>query len=186
VVVNNYFSGLRTYAMTIRRGVETTDPRSYTQAKNVLVAFNTIVDCPRSLTVASGSGTLIPADVTIANNIVYHPNGSLIQYSTTPTNVVYEGNIMFGQSLGIPNPGGIEMTDPKLVKDDNGIYRPGPDSPARNKAAGSYAVVTLDISGNPRAGTRDVGAQILSAAAKVARPLTLADVGPRWVVRDPR
>ena len=180
VVANNYFSALQTYAILVRRGVETDDPKSYTQVKNALIAFNTIVDCPKSLVIGSGRGTLIPADSRIANNIVHYPAGTLIEYAAQPTNFVYEGNIMLGGSLGVESLD-ITLRDPKLVKAADGIHRPAADSPARNAAADGYKDITLDISGNSRTGTKDAGAQVLTAGAKIARPLTERDVGPLWM-----
>ena len=52
-------------------------------------------------------------------------------------------------------------------------------SPVINAANGSfYSFVTDDMDGQTRAGSRDIGADELSGATILRRPLTTADVGP--------
>jgi Dockerin type I domain len=68
----------------------------------------------------------------------------------------------------------------------DGLWRPGPASPAINGGAGDYSgVTTTDVDGQARIGIYDVGADEVSAATIVRRPLTAADVGPSWAVVTP-
>jgi len=181
VVVNNYFSNLRTYAILVRKGVDTTNVRSYTQVKNALVAFNTIVDCRTPFVIGSGRGTLIPADSRIANNVIVNPDGAAINQDTAPTNFVYEGNLALCKSVGIEGSSGFMLADPKLARDWEGVCRPPASSPVRNAAMAGYEQIARDISGNSRAGTRDIGAQVTSAGAAARAPLTERGVGPSWM-----
>jgi hypothetical protein len=95
----------------------------------------------------------------------------------------WEGNIAFGGSLG-PKSGatGIAVVNPQLQLDASGLWRPAPTSPATNGASGDYStLVPNDMDGQPRIGIADVGADELSTAQIVRRPLKASDVGPQWL-----
>ena len=182
-IYNNYFaiageSSIRT-GVSIQNGKS--DPGLDPQpARDTLVAFNTFVDCKNQSITFGGSGHPVsPAGCIIANNIFKSNNGVVIRNDrSTPSNTKYEGNILFGAELGIPNPGGFKTVDPKLVL-SNELYRIPKKSPARHGAVGSYDFINVDISGLPRVGRKkDVGAEQFMTK-KVLKPLTANDVGPR-------
>src|SRR5205823_3745604 len=89
----------------------------------------------------------------------------------------------YGGSLG-PKAGapGITVVDPQLQLGSDGLWRPGPTSPAINGSSGDYSsLITTDMDGQPRIGIYDVGADEVSTATIVRRPLTGSDVGPIWL-----
>jgi len=189
LVINNYFAGLKgtgTWgAIVMSNGVPSPALDEYFQVKNAVVAFNTLVDCNQTFTIgllaAGGAATLPPENCRIANNIVRSSIAPLIYYETAPINMTYEGNIMYGADLGIPNPGGITITDPKLVLAVDGLMRPDGTSPAINASVGSYPDVTIDMDGQARNdGAKDVGSDEVSTAPAVHYPLIPEDVGPNW------
>ena len=78
-------------------------------------------------------------------------------------------------------------TNPLLGRlQDNGgptfTMLPGAGSPAIDAATGSFPGVTVDIDGQPRGEgeVKDVGADEVSEAPVLARPLTPDDVGPAY------
>ncbi|HEU0010156.1 MAG TPA: hypothetical protein VFT34_10110 [Verrucomicrobiae bacterium] len=50
-------------------------------------------------------------------------------------------------------------------------------------AEGRFASIKTDMDGQPRAERPDVGADQLSKAPVINRPLSAADVGPSWMNR---
>jgi poly(beta-D-mannuronate) lyase len=187
-VVNNYLADLAgsstKSALPIMNGVPNSPLNRYYQVQRALVAFNTLVNCKYSLMVGVGKDaelTLPPLDCTIANNVVRTSYGPMITYIDTPINLTYAGNVFYGASLGISLPSGISMVDPKLAKDTEGLWRPAADSPLLGAAAGSYPQVVLDMDGQPRPPTKDVGADQASEAPRTRRPITVEDVGPDWM-----
>jgi poly(beta-D-mannuronate) lyase len=189
LVINNYFAGLKgtgTWgAIVMSNGVPSPALDEYVQVKNAVVAFNTLVDCNQTFTIgllaAGGDATLPPENCRIANNIVRSSIAPLIYYETAPINMTYEGDIMYGADLGIPNPGGIAITDPKLVLAADGLMRPDSTSPAINASVGSYPDVTIDMDGQARNdGTKDIGSDEVSGATITLYPLMPEDIGPNW------
>jgi poly(beta-D-mannuronate) lyase len=191
VVINNYFENLRgdgfRAALAMMNGVPGSPLEEYFQVKRALVAFNTFVGCRENFVIglenSSGTATLPPLDCVIANNIVEGNNFPLIEYVTTPVNMAYEGDIFFGTGLGISQPPGITIVDPQLRLAADGLQRPAsPGSPALDGASGSYSNILDDMDGDVRVfGTQDIGSDEVSGSEPVQRPLTAADVGPRWI-----
>lgn len=186
-IINNYFQGLYgndlRAAMPIMNGVPNSPLNRYFQVKNVVIAFNTFVDCRYSIILGAGKDaekTLPPENCVIANNLV-STSYDMIRQDDEPINLRWEGNIMHGKSLGIAPPEGISLADPMLVQADDGLWRPDSSSPAIDAAVGEYALVTQDMDGQPRTSAKDVGADELSDAPILRRPLTAGDVGPVWM-----
>ncbi len=183
-IYNNYIqgtdgSGTRS-ALSIMDGVPNSALNQYYQVKRAIIVHNTFVDNRYTFTLgAQGDGTTLPPDsCIIANNVVYSTYSPLITVADAPTNLTWQGNVFYGGTLGIAQPSGITITDPQLTLAADGIWRPVATSPALHAAAGVFPYVTLDMDGQVRDATPDVGADEYSGAAKPRRPLTAADVGP--------
>lgn len=189
-IFNNYFSGLwgssMKSALPIMNGVPASPLDRYFQVKKAVVAFNTFVDCRYPLILGSGSDserTLPPLDCVIANNVVQGASRVVTQ-EAAPVNLFWEGNIVQGSSLGIPQPAGILLADPGLNPAADGLWRPGSTSPLRGAASGSYPFVTVDMDGQNRSAPLDAGADQISSGEVLQRPLTPDDVMPVWM-KDP-
>ena len=82
IVVNNYIEGAQARAggaIALTAGVPGSELTAYFQATGALIAFNTIVDCkPPYLILDAGLGederSLLPENVTIADNVFYAPS----------------------------------------------------------------------------------------------------------------
>ena len=188
IVINNYFESLYgssfKSALPIVNGVPNSPLNRYFQVKNAVIAFNTFVDCRYSMIIGAGSDnerTLPPENCTIANNVVFTPF-QIIRLEDEPINLKWEGNIMQGSSLGIPQPEGITLTDPFLYLAEDGLWRPDSGlSPVLGAAQGDYSFVAEDMDGQMRGSIKDVGADQVSAEPITRRPLTAKDVGPDWM-----
>jgi poly(beta-D-mannuronate) lyase len=184
VIFNNYVSGVEgndaSSGLAMMDGTVPPDS-SYPQIKRVTIAFNTFVDNKYSMSLGvTGSGrTLAPDSCTIANNVVYSTLGTLIPVYNSPTHLTWAGNIFYGSTLGITKPAGITLVDPIMSIGSDTLYRPNIlTSPVINAASGSYSYVSLDMDGQPRIGTKDIGSDEISTASIQSKPLTSNDVGP--------
>jgi poly(beta-D-mannuronate) lyase len=186
IVFNNYIqnTGGSSYktAITIMDGIQDSPLNGYFQVKRAIVAFNTLVNCMYSFNIGAGnSGTqnMPPIDCVVANNLVYSTHSPMITYNDTPVTMTYQGNIFYGATLGITKPSGITTVDPKLKLGIGGLYRPDSlTSPALNAAVGTYSYVTMDMDGQQRLGSKDIGADEFTSGSITSRPLTASDVGP--------
>jgi poly(beta-D-mannuronate) lyase len=188
-IVNNYIANVDDRAggaISISAGVPNSALNEYFQVKDAVIAHNTVVNVGGpAITFDDGLGssgrTLLAENVTVANNLL-RSNGPAIFEGNQGTGWTWQGNIAFGGSLG-PVGGnlGVTVVDPQLQFGSDGLWRPGPASPAINGGAGNYSgVISTDMDGQARIGIYDVGADEVSVATIVRRPLTADDVGPAW------
>lgn len=184
-VFNNYIahtdgSSLKS-ALTLMNGVPNSPLNRYFQVKRAYVAFNTFVDTRYTFNIGGGKDaevSLPPDSCVIANNIVYTTAAPIVTLTDIPTHHTWQGNIIYGATLGITQPAGITIVNPQLALAPDGVWRPSSSSPVVNAAEGNYLFVTTDMDGQARGAAPDVGADEVSTAPVVYRPLTAADVGP--------
>ena len=193
VVVNNYFEGLRGSGyrtpISIVNGVPDSPLNRYFQVRRALVAHNTIVNSYSAFEIGSGSSSeqsLPPEDVAIANNIVSNverPRINMVVEDDEPIRLTWSANIMWGTTLGISQPEGIELVDPLLQEGDDGQWRPAEASPAVGAADLEYSPVEDDVEGRTRpASPRTIGAHEIDVGAPPRRPLEKSDVGVTFSV----
>jgi hypothetical protein len=189
-ILGNYFANVDDNggaAIAINRGEIDAAPTGYQHVKDVVIAHNTIVDTLGTLLRfdAGDSGRpLLAQNVTVANNL-FRSNGPAVFSGAEGTGWTWAGNVAFGGSLG-PKAGaaGISVVNPQLQLAADGLWRPTAGSPVVNAAVGSTSgLLPTDIDGQPRLGIADVGADEVSSAAIVRRPLKAQDVGPSWLFR---
>lgn len=187
-IINNYIVGTRgsgyRSALSMVNGIPDSPLNGYYQVKRAVVAFNTFVDNTSNFTIGVNDGStqsLPPLDCTIANNLVKGSVAPLIKYDSSPINMYYEGNIMFGASLGITQPEGIKIMDPLLESDSTGLWRPSLMSPAIDSASGNYPYITMDMDAQARTGLFDIGADENSNEPINNPPLGPEDIGPSWL-----
>jgi poly(beta-D-mannuronate) lyase len=146
---------------------------------NVVIAFNTFVENRTHYQISKRTPVGLGATGTVfANNLIV--GGGLAAKIEGPNSgAVWGGNIVW-QTAGAGNlpAEGFLATDPLLVADAAGIFRPQAGSPAIDAAQGDFPAVAVDFEGQPREGAKDIGADEISTAPVVARLLTPADVGP--------
>ena len=183
-IYSNYFTQCRP-AIAIGNGGATIPPgplTSHQRPERVQVVYNTLVDNRANIQMGGRKGGLGADDLVVANNIIQGGNQA-VKIDGPLKNPRWEGNVVWrteGGAGDMPSDGSREV-DPKLVKDERGVWRLSEGSPAIGAGAGAYRFVTVDIDGQHRRGDNlDVGAdQLVKEQAPVLnRPLTQADVGP--------
>jgi len=189
-IINNYIDGVYQGGIWITSGIENSPLKGYFRARNVVIAFNTIVDSRGPcIDMSAGMGTsqrtLYPENITIANNLFSVPeNGTLLKGKESES-FKWLGNVATIGKPGVQtNHPGIKIADRKVLRSTDGLWRPTEDSPARGGAQGDFAEIKTDIDGQARTGGFDVGCDQISNALVTNRPLQAIDVGPAWLERS--
>ena len=187
-VYNNYVSGgsgsSYKSAITIMNGLPNSPLSGYYQVKRALVAFNTLVDNYYNFNIGAHDDTtqsLVPTDCVIANNIVYGTKYTLVAFNDTPSNMTWQGNIIYGATTGFTTfPANNYNVDPLLQSADaTGIRHLSSTSPAINAALGTYDTLLVEMDGQVRDTKIDIGADEYSTAAALIVPMTATTTGPR-------
>ena len=181
-IYSNYFENNRP-AIAIGNGGATIPPgplTSHQKPERVKVVYNTLVNNRANVQMGGRKNGLGADHLIFANNIVQGGNQA-VSIAGPLKDPKWEGNIIFkteGGAGDVPA-GGFTEVDPKLLKDERGVYRLAEGSPAIGKGAGAYEFVKVDMDAQPRAaGKMDVGADQFSKDVPIDRPLTPQDVGP--------
>jgi poly(beta-D-mannuronate) lyase len=189
-IVNNYIDGVYQGGIWITSGIENSPLKGYFRARNVLIAFNTIVDSRGPcIDVSAGMGTsertLYPENITIANNLFSVPDNGTLLKGKESESFKWLGNIARVSKPDFStNHSGIKTLDTKLTHGADGLWRPAPSSPVRGAAQGEFPGIKYDIDGQARTGRIDVGCDQVSDAPVTNRPLRANDVGPAWLDRS--
>jgi poly(beta-D-mannuronate) lyase len=181
-IFSNYFENCR-LGIAIGNGDATIPPGKLTahqRPDRVKVVYNTLVNNRGNVQMGGRNNGLGADDLTFANNIIQ--GGSKAVLIGGPLkDPKWEGNIIWkteGGAGDMPSSGFTEV-DPKLVKDERGVYHLAKDSPAIGKGAGAYPFVKVDVDAQPRPGEKlDVGADQFTDQPGRNRPLKEEDVGP--------
>ena len=189
-VINNYFYQLEGYnwdaPITLTNGDYDggSNLTAHWRINRALIAFNTLVDNYSNIEIGftnNGNYSLVPRDVTIANNIVWGSTGQLVNQISTPINLTWQGNIMYPDSIAVL---GINLDESQIWEVDPNLYfadslwKISAASPAVDYSSGNYPAIINDIDGQIRDSNPDAGADELSSDTVTIRPLTSADVGP--------
>lgn len=186
VLINNYVEGIERGGFWITSGIPDSPLNGYYRARNVLIAFNTVVDSRGpGIELDAGFGTskrsLRPENITIFNNLFSLPSGGVLLKGTEGEGFKWAGN--FASAEGAREHPGIRLVDPRLERGADGLFRPAAASPVRGAGEGNFPNIKSDIDGQPRTGKFDSGCDQISDAPIANRPLTAADVGPSWLDR---
>ncbi len=192
VIINNYFESTTARdgaAITLYPGVPGGALNEYFASNNAVVAFNTFFNNTGPLIeVGSKFGdrdrTLLPTGMVIANNVMVagsQTSGTFV-IGQNPRDHTWAGNLIFGRPMGGGLTEGFTVLDPLLELDGTtGIQRISPASPGVDAASDVYDSVTVDIDGQERDSSPDVGADERSAEAGLSNgPLAASDVGPSY------
>jgi poly(beta-D-mannuronate) lyase len=179
-IYSNYFEQCRP-AIAIGNGGATIPPgplTSHERPEYVKVVYNTLVNNRTNVQMGPRRNGLGCSDLVFANNMIVGGDKAVL-IAGPLTNPTWEGNILWSTQPGeLPMEGYAEI-DPVLTKDDHGVRRLSPASPAIGRGIDSYRFVDVDIDGQPRSGKLDVGCDQFLAGSAFNRPLSEADVGPK-------
>jgi poly(beta-D-mannuronate) lyase len=186
-IINNYIEGVDKGGFWVTSGIPDSPLNGYYRARNVLIAFNTVVDSSGpyvELDAGFGSSrrSLRPEDITIANNVFALPADGVLLKGTEGEGFHWTGNIA-SPAPRAPEHAGIRRVDPRLGRAEDGLWRPKADSPVREGAHSDFAMSMIDIDGQKRTGRYDIGCDQITEGPITNRPLKAADVGTSWMGR---
>jgi poly(beta-D-mannuronate) lyase len=182
-IFGNYFEGCRP-AISVGNGDATIPPGQLTahqRPDRVLVVYNTLVNNRSNVQMQGRKNGLGAEDLVFADNLIVGGNKA-VTIGGPLARAKWQGNIVWNTEGGagdLPE-SGFTAIDPKLVKDDHGVWRLSAGSAAIGKGVGAYSFVEVDIDGQPRPDKGlDVGADQFSATGPTRHPLTEVEVGPK-------
>jgi poly(beta-D-mannuronate) lyase len=190
-IINNYIEGTRGRSggtISLAAGTEKFNHKKHTaypQVRNIIIAFNTLVNNSGPAIELSDKFNAkkrkwLPENIDIANNIFYTtaPNKALI--SGQPNKGInWVNNVVFGYQVNMLTENEFTTFDPDF-KQENDLLRPQNRKEEQVETAEKFTRVITDMDGQTRKSNKEIGADQLSSAAIIYRPLTKADVGPSW------
>ena len=180
---NNYFAdlageGFRS-ALTIMNGVPNSPINRYHQVRDVVIAYNTFVNC-KSIELAAGKDlerTARPENVQIIGNVFYNPKAdSLFHVYDNISGITFRDNV--AQLATKPYIIGMTAATMTLTKTPDGLTVPLPSTLL--PTGFSVANVTTDITANPRKKGNLAGAVLAGSVPQMHRPLVEVEAGPSW------
>ncbi|MDB4583640.1 polysaccharide lyase 6 family protein [Draconibacterium sp.] len=132
-VVNNYFYELGQFGIGMMDG---TPDDLYIRVERAQILFNTFINCNKTMVIGLNhslhpNGTP-PKDCTIAGNIFYtekHQSFFTFVQDDQPENWTWSDNVAFG-GLKMTEKEGIQVINPKLDVQDNGMALPTKETPS--------------------------------------------------------
>lgn len=198
-VTNNYFYNLKGKAfrspLAVMNGIPKSPLNRYNQVTDVVVAYNTWVNCKSPLQFGVGTNisqaeVLPPSEIrsarpirtTVANNIIYNETGD-----KTPVvahdkidGVTFENNLINNQKVGFESLKGLEPVKAEMTKIGEYIYAPSTDLTEKKPFVGfEFETIKKDIFGNSRTNENIVGAML---GNNIEDPFILdyKKYGPSW------
>jgi poly(beta-D-mannuronate) lyase len=164
----------------VSEGAELT---SHDRPDGSVITFNTLVNNDRQYYMTARTNGLGATKTVFANNIIVG-GASAVSLAGPYSDDTWGGNVLWqtGTAAGVPA-GAYDTMNPMLVPDASGIMRPQSNSPVVDAATGDYAMVVLDMDGQPRVGRKDRGADEISTAPATAKLLTVDEI--LRIIRDP-
>jgi poly(beta-D-mannuronate) lyase len=178
IIHSNYFENCSIAINIGNGGAEVADGAplvSHDRPDRVLIAFNTMVNNTRNYLQTPRTNGIGATYITFVNNII-QGGGPAAEISGPYSNPVWNGNIIFNTQQGDMPAETFKTADPKLVKDGAGVFRLSKKSPAVKKGSLNPSV-TVDMDGQARDTSPDIGADEISSEPVKARMLTAAQVG---------
>jgi poly(beta-D-mannuronate) lyase len=176
-IINNYIDGVAQGGIWITAGISNSPLKGYFQARNILIASNTIVDSRGpclDLNAGFGSSgrTLRPEKVTIANNYFAVPDEGVLVQGTEGARFKWSGNVATAQGQGaaaltpvVLKQTGVKLVAAKPAQRADGLWQP-----------------TATLSGK----RFKAGCDLIANGSPSKRPLTAAEVGPLWLTNGER
>jgi poly(beta-D-mannuronate) lyase len=153
-IVNNYISEVTAGGIWITAGIPNSPLVGYFQARDCLIAFNTIRDSRGPyIHLDAGMGTsqrtLRPERIVLANNLLIPSNDEPLFKGVEGANFTWTGNLASGVPSSGDARGGVRHAEAAGEKSNqDGIWRPSATSTARGKGEGEFPEIAIDIDGS--------------------------------------
>ncbi|MBZ4190622.1 polysaccharide lyase 6 family protein [Niabella beijingensis] len=179
-IFSNYFENCDPAITIGNGGAEVADGApltSHDRPDRVWIAFNTLVNNKRNIIQPERKNGLGSTFISVISNIIQGGDAA-VSIAGPYTQPKWSGNIIFNtKGPGDLPEAGYRVTDPKLVKGADGIWRLSKGSPAIGAGGSNHPVAAVDMEGQPRNKKWDIGADQYSTAATTAQALKANEVG---------
>ncbi len=180
-IFSNYFEG-NTRGINLGNGdgevADGAKLTSHDRPDDCVIVFNTFVNNRAAYEMDPRKNGLGAQRTTFACNVIVG-GGVAAKISGPNTDANWEQNVVFRvSSPGDLPQAGVDLMDPRLVPDREGIDRPQKSSPLIAAVSRSYPKVMVDLDGQPRPAVRTIGADEPSSAPRQCHLLRAGDVGP--------
>ncbi len=181
-IVNNYFYNLKGSSfrspLAVMNGIPKSPLNRYNQVTDVVVAFNSYVNCTSPWHFGVGTNIsqkdVLPASeirsarairTVVANNLIYNEKGDAhpIVAHDSIDGVLFKNNLINNQGMAFKENQGLVADDFKIKGISDVIFVPEPQLEGTELYPGfEFDKITKDIFGNSRAGSNGPGAIIAS------------------------
>lgn len=203
-ITNNYFYKLRGEIfrgpLAVMNGIPRSSINRYIQVTDVVVAYNTWVDCKSPWQFGVGSNIdqkdVLPASeirsetpirTLVANNIIHNSEGDdmpILRYDSID-GIDFRSNVIHNQGVPFRGVDGLEQRDFALTELEENIWIPTSDVTDVEVYHGfEFDQIDQDLFGNSRTSNNSIGAV---NGAKVQKPniMDLSQYGPTWFDPSP-
>jgi len=197
-VINNYFykiigENFRS-PLAVMNGIPKSPLNRYNQVTDVVVAYNTYVDCKSPWQFGVGQNlsqkdvlpkseirSARPIRSTVANNVIYNTKGDenpIIEHDKAD-GVTFKSNVINNQGVGFEAKDGLEETGFELKKIGDNIMTASSGFDIEPYQGFDFDKIQSDLMGNSRANNNSIGA-IISSETKNPMILDKSKYGPSW------
>ena len=198
-VTNNYFYNLKgkTFRspLAVMNGIPKSPLNRYIQVTDVVVAYNTWVDCDSPLQFGVGSNIdqkdILPASeirserpirTIVANNLIYNSTGDeqpVVAHDSLD-GINFKSNLIDNQGVSFKKISGIKTKDFAVSELEKNIWIPKNDLTDSELYNGfEFDLITTDLFGNSRKEVNSVGA-VVKAPAEKPNLMDVSQYGPDW------
>ena len=198
-VTNNYFYNLRGKVfrspLAVMNGIPKSPLNRYIQVTDVVVAYNSWINCIAPLQFGVGSNVdqkdVLPASeirserpirTIVANNLIYNTAGdeNPIVAHDSLDGINFKSNVINNQGISFDYDSGFLQKDFALVELEENVLVPTNDLPDFKLYNGfEFDQITKDLFGNSRTHTNTAGA-ISGATTEKPNLMDLSNYGPDW------
>lgn len=198
-VTNNYFYNLKgeifRAPLAVMNGIRRSAINRYIQVTDVVVAYNTWVDCKSPWQFGVGSNVdqkdvLPPSEIRsetpirtlVANNVIYNSVGDeipIVRYDSID-GITFKNNVINNQGMDFERVEGLKQIDFSMSKLEENIWIPASSFPDIEVYQGfEFEQISEDIFGKPRTETNSIGA-VNGNNPTPPNIMDLSMYGPDW------
>lgn len=201
-VVNNYFYNLKGQIfrapLAIMNGIKRSPLNRYIQVTDVVVAYNTWVNCKSPWQIGVGSNvdqkdvlpaseirSEIPIRTLIANNLIYNSEGDpmpIVRYDSLG-GIDFQSNAINNQGIDFKGVVGLEAVNFSMTEIDDNVWIPLKELNEIEVYNGfEFDQISQDLLGNSRKDNNQIGA-FSSAEMQKKKLMDDSQFGPKWYDR---
>ncbi len=201
-VINNYFYNLRgeifRAPLAIMNGIKRSPLNRYIQVTDVVVAYNTWVNCKSPWQIGVGSNVdqkdVLPASeirsetpirTLIANNVIYNSKGDpmpIVRYDSIG-GIDFQSNVINNQGVDFKGVAGLETVNFSMTEIDDNVWVPSNELNEIEVHNGfEFDQISEDLLGNSRKDNNQIGA-FSSAEMQKRKLMDASQYGPKWYDR---